>query len=120
MSDVYPDHDGIDLNAALKRLGGRNAMLHKLLNSFLDKYLQAHVHMRELIDQESFEEAQSLAHQIKGAGANLGADAVSTYAAELEASLKEHKGTIEQAPLQKLGKALEALSQYKNKHCQDA
>lgn len=117
MSQEYPEQTGIDLDSALRRVGGKSSLLHKLLRSFLVKYRDANAQIKQLLEANQVEEARRLSHQIKGAAGNLGADAVAESAKAIESKLKEGRTEIQLSEYKALAEDLEALNTYVESHC---
>jgi len=92
---------GIDTKTALKRTGGNRKRYESLLQRFADS--QSHVvdDIRAALAAKDFPTAQRFAHSLKGAAANLGANALAQVAAAAEAAIDSNQAV---AP------ALESLS----------
>jgi PAS domain S-box-containing protein len=77
----------LELDKALRRCGGQEALLRKLLDKFVAQ--QADFVQRHLADPAGDSEQLGRAvHQFKGTAANLGLPELSAFAAALEASLR--------------------------------
>ncbi|MFT7558330.1 MAG: signal transduction histidine kinase/CheY-like chemotaxis protein [Flavobacteriales bacterium] len=85
---IPPNISGFDLQAALDRLRGKWDLLQSLIISFCNANLDAYTRMTNFIDSDNHEEAQRLAHQLKGSGANLGAVELSQISAKIENGYK--------------------------------
>lgn len=81
---------GLDVDAALQRLGGNRRLLAQLVIAFGKEYAQAPQQIASAIDDERLGDAQQLAHAIKGASGNLSAMLLMAAAAELEEALIHH------------------------------
>ena len=92
---------GIDTVTALKRTGGNRKRYESLLQRFADS--QSHVveDIRAALAAKDAPTAQRFAHSLKGASANLGANALAEVAAAAEAAIDTN---------QPLAPALDALS----------
>jgi len=92
---------GIDVATALKRTGGNRKRYESLLQRFADS--QSHVldEIRVALAANDSPTAQRIAHSLKGASANLGANALAEVAAAAEAAIDSN---------QSIGTALESLS----------
>ncbi len=77
---------GLDMDDALKRLGGNRKLLKKLLINFVDDYADASQQLRQALDNGDMDFIKRFAHTIKGVAGNLGAQELSGIAAELEAA----------------------------------
>ena len=62
----------------------------ELIEMFLDEMPSRVDSLSECLREERYTELQTLAHQLKGAGAGYGFEPVSLTAATLESSLKSH------------------------------
>lgn len=77
-----------DIPAALARVNGKRALLHRLIVTFAQNNRDAVARLREAIAQERLEEAHRLAHTLKGVAASLELPAVAILASRLEACLR--------------------------------
>jgi len=80
------DKDYIDIDDAIKRVGGNRGLYIKLLGRFIDGN-----HMDTLesaIQSGNMEEAANLAHTLKGVSANLSLAKVTSISTDLEQALK--------------------------------
>lgn len=78
-------------------------VLIPLVRSFAGSYHDVDQKLEELCKNRNYEEAAELAHSMKGVSANLGVDALSSLAADLEDSLRNEK-------LERLQPQLQAFS----------
>jgi two-component system, sensor histidine kinase and response regulator len=78
---------GIDTATALKRTGGNRKRYESLLQRFADFQSAAVSDIRAALDANDPPTAQRLAHSLKGAAANLGANALSQVAAKAESAI---------------------------------
>jgi HPt (histidine-containing phosphotransfer) domain-containing protein len=89
-SITIPILQDIDVDSAIKRLGGNNIIYGKIMNSFKKKYS----HYSEIIDLEieqgNINSALHQVHSLKGIAATLGAQKVSDAARTLENALNNH------------------------------
>jgi two-component system sensor histidine kinase/response regulator len=86
--DAVPQIAGLQIESALRRMGGNTMLLRKLLDRF--RHTQRDVMQRiaqALADNDS-EKATREAHTVKGLAGNIGAFELVEYAARLEALLK--------------------------------
>jgi PAS domain S-box-containing protein len=79
---------GIDLAAALPRLGGSHAALAALLRRFVQTQGQAPAEVRALLLAGQRHEAGQLLHRLRGVSANLGASDIARHCAGIEAQLR--------------------------------
>ena len=110
----FPDLDGIHVTVGLKRLLGNKASYRRILLRFGREFENAADTLRDLVNREKYEEAEILAHSIKGAGGNVGAEALQAAAATLEKGFKDgEKGLPEAAFVhfsKELGRVMTALN----------
>jgi two-component system sensor histidine kinase/response regulator len=81
------DLPGIDLNEALPRFLGRCDLLIKARDGFLLQHKDTRLSLSACLSAQSWQEMRRLAHSIKGASANLSANAVNKAASHLEHAL---------------------------------
>ncbi len=85
MSDINSVID--DREAVLRRLGGSEAMLERLLTKFRDSYAESGILLDSLMLEGKAEEAHRLVHSIKGVSANLGMGELSRACLALEGAM---------------------------------
>src|ERR1700758_1501604 len=95
---------GIDTRSALKRINGNRQRYVSLLRRFADSQVGAVGEIRAALEAQDSATAQRIAHSLKGAAANLGANALATAAgsaevaiksqSEVESALVEMEGTL--------------------------
>jgi len=78
---------GIDTMTALKRTGGNRKRYESLLQRFADSQSHALDDIRAALAAKDSPTAQRFAHSLKGASANLGANALAEVAAAAEAAI---------------------------------
>jgi two-component system sensor histidine kinase/response regulator len=101
---------GLDLDAGLKRLGGKTDHYLRLLRQFAASHGDDAAQLSALIESGERETATRLAHTLKGAGATLGAQRLAAAAATLEAALRGNAPPAELAgPLTALRSAADDL-----------
>lgn len=92
------DIEYINVEDALKRVGGNKALYFKLLDQFLEgKHIDI---LEQYLEANDITNATMAAHSIKGVGANLSLSKLTTAAAALEQTLK--KGEDHSAALTEL------------------
>jgi len=99
----------LDLETALERLGGDKEFLVELLEELVQQIDQSLPELKAAVEAQNFDEVRSLAHGMKGAAANLGADQATEIFLQLEMMGKNHdlSGAAEAlATAQKLNEAL--------------
>lgn len=107
-TENLPDLPGFALAPALARLRGKWPFLERLILSFCKQNHQADEKLKAFLIAGHHEEACRLAHQLKGSGANLGAESLSATAADIEEHLKAHKD-LPQVLITKLSQEIENL-----------
>jgi CheY-like chemotaxis protein/HPt (histidine-containing phosphotransfer) domain-containing protein len=84
-----PELDGIDVETGLQRLLSNKKTYRRILLKFREEFQYAAQTVKDLVSEEKYREAQILAHSMKGAGANVGAEGLQKAASELEKHYKE-------------------------------
>jgi two-component system sensor histidine kinase/response regulator len=79
---------GIDTQSALKRTGGNRQRYESLLRRLADSQVDAVGELRAALRAQDSATAQRIAHSLKGAAANLGANALATAAGSAELAIK--------------------------------
>jgi two-component system sensor histidine kinase/response regulator len=79
---------GIDTQTALKRTGGNRQRYVSLLRRFADSQVGAVGEIRAALNAQDSATAQRIAHSLKGAAGNLGANALATAAGSAEVAIK--------------------------------
>ncbi len=102
----------INVESALERCAGDREFLNEMLVEFMDIAAEQLKRISDIIEEGNAQELAKLAHSLKGASANLGAEAVSAIALELEKAGKE--GELEGAKQlwEQLKEKVEEVEQY--------
>ncbi len=79
----------LDLETALERLGGDKEFLIELLQELLQQVEEELPKLKKAIEEQNYDEVRSMAHGLKGAAANLGADKAMEVFLKLEMMGKE-------------------------------
>jgi CheY-like chemotaxis protein/HPt (histidine-containing phosphotransfer) domain-containing protein len=95
---------GIETQSALKRTGGDRQRYESLLRRFADAQVGAVGEIRTALGAQDSATAQRIAHSLKGAAANLGANALASAAGSAELAIKTQ--TDVESALVKLEQAL--------------
>ncbi len=66
----------IDVDAALRRIGGNTDLLNKIFQAFIDGYENVFEDTRFLMESKDWEGLANFAHTLKGVAANLSAEAL--------------------------------------------
>jgi HPt (histidine-containing phosphotransfer) domain-containing protein len=74
----------IDLDVAVERLGGDREFLFELLNEMVGQLDETIENLETAISASEYTDVRSIAHGMKGAASNLGADRITDYFKELE------------------------------------
>jgi len=90
---------GIDTQSALKRTGGNRQRYESLLRRFADSQASAVGEIRTALTAQDSATAQRIAHSLKGAAANLGANSLASAASSAELAIKTQTG-VESALVQ--------------------
>lgn len=97
----------IDMDQALRRVGGDEQVLHEILTDFGPEFDDAVSQIREACAQSDQELAHRLAHTLKGAAGNISAHALHASATELDDAIKSSATIDDLEPLlQTAGTAL--------------
>ena len=97
---------GVDVDAALKRLGGNKKLFQDLLGKFAAQQGDVATQIAGALQTGEHKVAERLAHTVKGVAANLGITAVSAAAEKLEGALRTGNGSTP-ALLEAFGSCLE-------------
>jgi PAS domain S-box-containing protein len=81
--------DGLDVDQGLHAVHGKMASYLRLLKIFIDHHSLSHELIRAALDDGNPDQAQHIAHSIKGAAGNLGAMKIQEIAAAIELPLKQ-------------------------------
>ncbi|MDP1901016.1 MAG: CHASE domain-containing protein [Rubrivivax sp.] len=80
---------GVDLPAALRRLGGKHAVYRRMLGSFIRDLAGMPAQLQEQLDQGDWPAASRQLHTLKGLAATLGATALAAVASQGEQRLAD-------------------------------
>lgn len=75
---------------ALQMMGGKEALLEKMLAMFKDRFSNSVAELQGLLDAADYDTAQRLAHTLKGVSANIAADIVKVCSERVETKLKNY------------------------------
>jgi HPt (histidine-containing phosphotransfer) domain-containing protein len=79
---------GFDVPAALVRLGGKTALLHRLMLRLREGFADAAPRLRSALAAGEWDEAERLAHTLKGVAGTMEATDVAACAVDLDAKLR--------------------------------
>jgi CheY-like chemotaxis protein len=107
--EAPPFVPGIDMAAALERLGGNRRLLATLLDRFVADFEPSPQRLLAAIEHGAFEQAALLVHKIRGAAGNLSMAELHRSAGELEQLLMAPRPGKLDEPLAAFGAALEMV-----------
>ena len=87
-SDGVPDVPGLDIKAALGRVGGSVKLLRKLIHRFSETQADVMARIKTAMESSDVETAVREAHTVKGLAGNIGATQMAERAALVEGMLK--------------------------------
>jgi PAS domain S-box-containing protein len=88
------DQGVLDVQEALKRLGGRRQLYGKVLRKFESESAKAHAIITRHIATSDMEAASRMAHTVKGTAIAIGAVKLSQVAAELETAIRDNSSDV--------------------------
>ena len=94
-----PSVDGLDTKDGLSRVGGNCKLYLKLLRQFVEQQGPSPAQIADALTRHDVPVAERLAHTVKGVAGSLGARAVQTAAATLEAALGAKANSAELTPM---------------------
>jgi signal transduction histidine kinase/CheY-like chemotaxis protein/ligand-binding sensor domain-containing protein len=100
---------GIDMAAALDRLGGNRKLLGVLLDRFVADFAPSPQRLLAAVEERAFEQAAALVHKVRGAAGNLSMPELHRAAGELEQLLLSTPSANMDQPLAAFGAALETV-----------
>ena len=89
--DLPEQLPGIDIDAGLQSLRGKSSLYLKLLVEFFNDHSGDDELIVKLVDEGKINDAQRLAHTIKGIAGTIGAEELQDAAKEIELALKENR-----------------------------
>jgi len=92
---AVPEIEGIDVASGLQRLRGNKRLYHDLLNQFVAKQESVGNRIAEALKQGDRNQAERLAHSLKGAAGNLGISSIFHSAGNLEKAIRESQTGVE-------------------------
>lgn len=87
--ELFQGIPGLDVEDGLQHCGGREALYEKLLGKFVTEYADSAIQIDRLLARDAQEDAQRLAHTMKGVAGNLGATQLFVVSDSLCCSIKE-------------------------------
>lgn len=102
---------GVDTAAGLARASHNRALYGRLLQQFCDQNADIAAQMSAALHAQNWPTLQSLAHRLKGAAGNLGANDIARSCISLEAQLETGHAELARLEIETLGSLLDALTQ---------
>jgi PAS domain S-box-containing protein len=89
-AETFPlEIDGLDIAGGLRRVSGKTELYLRLLRGFAAQHRDAPAMIAQAIGESRLQEAERLAHTVKGVAGNIGALAVQGAAEALDSALAE-------------------------------
>ena len=98
--------EGINVKEGLMRVGGNEKLYRNILMKLRDDYAKTDEEIRNLLQSEKADEAERLAHSIKGVAGNVGADPLQEAGAVLETAIKRGERETYEEKISAFGKVL--------------
>jgi two-component system sensor histidine kinase/response regulator len=92
-SSLLSDVAGLNIQAALRRVQGKQPLYIKMLQQFVDKQISTPSDIQNALQDGDWQTAERLAHTLKSLAGNIGAESLQESAEELELALR-----IQQSP----------------------
>ncbi|WP_229259868.1 hybrid sensor histidine kinase/response regulator [Duganella aquatilis] len=108
-ADAIPALPGIDMAAALARLGGNSRLLGVLLERFVSDFADTPAQLLAAMEQGDSDQAALLVHKVRGAAGNLSMPELHRAAGELEQLLRTTQRRQMEDALAAFGAALERV-----------
>jgi two-component system sensor histidine kinase/response regulator len=86
-----PEIEGLDSFNALRRVLGKKPLYESMLRKFITGQKSVVAEIAGALQENAWEDAERLAHTLKGVAGNIGATAVVSIATQLESALKERQ-----------------------------
>ncbi len=81
----------IDMETGIRKLGGNKALYLKILNDFINTYLEEKKNILHMVESEEFESLKIKIHSIKGLSYNLGLNQIGNIANDIEKTILDDK-----------------------------
>ncbi len=65
------DHSPIDISSVMERIGGDESFLHKLIDIYIEDFIQKYEILKKAIIQEDFKSIAAIGHSLRGSSGNL-------------------------------------------------
>jgi len=103
--------EGINLKEGLMRVGGNEKLYRNILMKLRDDYAKTDEEIRSLLQSEKADEAERLAHSIKGVAGNVGAGNLQEAGAALESAIKQGEVETYEEKISAFGKVLKDITE---------
>jgi PAS domain S-box-containing protein len=104
-----PALPGIDVEAALIRVGGNRKLYKKLLIKFRDDYSNSFHEIKNAIENNNLKDAERYAHTVKGVAGNIGVNKLQKAAGDLEDGIRKRETDRYDIMLKKYSKELNKI-----------
>jgi CheY-like chemotaxis protein len=105
---ILPELAGVDVAAGLERTAGNKRLYRDLLAQFAAKHESTGNRIKAALESGDQEQAERLAHSLKGVAGNLGINQIFVLAGTLESAIREsHTGTKGLGLIEELTSALD-------------
>jgi CheY-like chemotaxis protein/HPt (histidine-containing phosphotransfer) domain-containing protein len=101
--------EGINVEEGLMRVGGNDKLYCNILMKLRDDYAKTDAEIRSLLQSEKVDEAERLAHSIKGVAGNVGAGPLQEAGAALESAIKQGQMDACEEKISAFGKILKSV-----------
>ncbi|HYI97326.1 MAG TPA: response regulator, partial [Bryobacteraceae bacterium] len=91
---IFPEIDGIDTTAGLKRVAGNQRLYRSLLEQFVVKHADVSVSISDALKKNDRILAERLAHTVKGVAGNMGMIHTQETASKLEKALRDNDPAV--------------------------
>ena len=98
--------EGINVKEGLMRVGGNEKLYRNILIKLRDDYAKTDEEIKGLLQSEKADEAERLAHSIKGVAGNVGAGPLQEAGAALESAIKQGETDTYEEKISAFGKIL--------------
>ncbi len=98
--------EGINVEEGLMRVGGNEKLYRNILMKLRDDYAKTDEEIKSLLQSEKADEAERLAHSIKGVAGNVGAGPLHEAGAALESAIKQGERDTYEEKISVFGKVL--------------
>jgi two-component system sensor histidine kinase/response regulator len=100
---------GLSIEEGLKHVNGNKKLLDKLIMDFYNDYQNVLLTIEQALSIENFDEAERIAHTLKGIAGTIGALSVQEHAGNLELAIKNNQMELFESGLKNLVVVLQPL-----------